>query len=317
MKEEWQYTQNQFDNVTKDTYLKMVKISTKHINALKAKAGDPYYDQLIADYEPLHEAFLEEYNGWKVSQGSHVGGTKSFEDLLDDLSSIKAEEWDIKIQVVYKRDTGPYLALLPNYRKPFQSGSRDARVNAVKDLSLAIGTDAALATVKADVDAFHQLLVDAREAQQGELTNTGDFSEDVEMARVAAAEGQYRSLGSLMNKFYKTPKAIEPFFDLANIRKSEQTEFTGTVKKTALKNIFKRTLEPADEIKITNTGDVTLKFAIVAEKNDAIGAVFVTVAAGEEQTVPASALGDVPGSKYLKVKNDDAASSGKFTVEIL
>lgn len=317
MKQDWRFVQNVFANVTKGNYLKMLKISTWHINALKAKAGDPYYDALIADYQPLHDAVVAEYNKWNTSKGTHVGGTASFEDLLKLLSGTKAEDWDIKIQGVYRRDTPKYLALLPNYRKPFQSGSNEARVDAVNNLSTAIGTDASLATEKADVVAFHTLLTDARTAQQGDISDTSDFSEDVEQARVAAADGQYRDLGSLMNKFYTTPKAIEPFFDLANIRNASQAEFTGTIKKEALKNIFKRTVEPAINFRLINNGAAPLKFAFVPEKNDAIGTAHVLVQPGEEEIVPGSALGNVPSSKYFNVKNDDAALDGKFTVEIL
>lgn len=317
MKQDWRFAQNVFGNVTKGNYLKMLKISTWHINALKAKAGDPYYDALIAAYQPLHDAVEAEYNKWDTSKGTHVGSTASFEELLKMLSEIKAEDWDVAIQNIYRRDTPKYLSLLPHYRKSFQSGSNEARVNAVKNLSKAIGTDAALATVKADVDAFILLLNKARTDQQGDLSDTSDFSEDFEEARVAAAEGQYRDLGSLMNKFYKTPKAIEPFFDLANIRKAPQAEFTGTVNKGALKNIFKRTVQPATEFRLINNGAAPLKFAFVSEKNDDIGATHVLVLAEEEETVPASALGKVPEDKFFKVKNDDAALDGKFTIEIL
>jgi hypothetical protein len=317
MKQSWHYVQNVFDNVTKGNYLLMLKISTWHINALKAKAGDPYYDQLIADYQPLHDAVVDEYNKWSTSKGTHVGGTASFEDLLELLSGTKAEDWDIAIQAVYRRDTPQYLALLPNYRKPFQKGSRDARVNAVNNLITAIGTDAALAALKAQLVIFLGLLNAARTAQQSALSNTGDFSEDVEVVRIAAAEGQYRSLGSLMNKFYKTPVAIEPFFDLLNIRKASQTEFTGTIKKEIVETIFKRTLEPETEIRLINEGTVALKFAFVPEKNDPIGAAFLLVQPGEEEVVAASSLGNVPESKYLNVKNDSTIVDGKFTVEIL
>lgn len=317
MKQEWRFVQNVFDNVTKGNYLRMLKISTWHYNALKAKTGDPYFDALFADYELLHNAYMTEYNNWFTSKGTHVGGTASFVDLLNQLSGAKAEEWDIKIQAVYRRDTPQYLALLPNYRIPFQSGPRDARVMAVQNLATAIGADAALALVKDDVVAFHKLLVDARTAQQGDLSSTGDFSEDVEKARIAAAQGQYRSLGSLMNHFYLTPEAIESFFDLANIRTAPQAEFTGTIKKEVLENIFKRTLEPAAQIRLINTGDAPLKFAFVPEKNDPIGAAFLLVQPGEEEIVSASALGNVPSSKYLNIKNDDVALDGKFKVEIL
>lgn len=317
MKQPWRYVQNVFDNVTKGNYLLMLKISTWHINALKAKAGDPYYDALIADYQPLHDAVVAEYNKWSTSKGTHVGGTASFEDLLEELSGIKAEDWDVAIQAVYRRDTPKYLALLPNYRGPFQKGSRDARVNAVNNLITAIGTDAALAALKAQVVTFLGLLNAARTAQQSALSNTGDFSEDVEVVRIAAAEGQYRDLGSLMNKFYQTPTAVEPFFDLLNIRKASQTEFTATIKKEVLENIFKRTLEPDAELRFTNIGDAALKLAMLPEKNDPIGAVFLLLQPGEEEIVPASSLGNVPSSKYLNVKNDNASLDGKITVEIL
>jgi hypothetical protein len=317
MKRKWMYVQNVFANVTNGNYLLMLKISTYHINALKAKAGDAYFDGLIAFYEPLHDAFVAEYNKWAASIGTHVGGTKTFDDFLRELSEDKIEEWDIAIQVVYRRSTGPYLALLPKYRKPFQSGSNEGRVSAVAALSVAIGASVPLAAVKTSVDAFLLLLNEARADQQGEMSDSSDYSEDVEVVRFAAAQGQYSDLGSLMTHFYLTPVAIEPYFDLENIRKVPQTLFTGTVKKESVINLFKRTMKPDTEILMANTATVPLKFAFVAEKNDDVAVLFIIVAPGEEETVPASALGNVPDNKYFKIKNEDTSTDGTFTVEIL
>lgn len=317
MKKLWSFVMNVFVSVTNGNYLRMLKISTWHYNALKAKAGLPFFDPLIAFYEPLHLAYVSEYNKWLTSKGIHVGGTASLEDLLELLSGTKIEEWDIKIQAVYRRDSPQYLALLPNYRGPFQTGSREGRISAVESLATAIGTDASLATVKADAIAFHLLLVNARSAQQGDLSETDDFSEDVEVARKAAGEGQYKNLGLLMGNFYQTPAGIEPFFDLENIRKIPQVEFAGTPKANTTSNIFKRTLQPGDNIRIINDGDVPLTFGIVAEKNDAVTAPSITVQPGEEEIVPASSLGSVPGSKYLNVRNDDVAVDGHFIVELI
>jgi len=71
----WSYVENVFLNVTIGSYQLMLIISTFHINALKTFAGDPFFDGLIAAYEPFHTAFQTQYSTWKQSGGSQKSKT--------------------------------------------------------------------------------------------------------------------------------------------------------------------------------------------------------------------------------------------------
>jgi hypothetical protein len=316
MQTPWQYIQNPFDNSTKDNYKKFFEISQHHLNALNTRIGDAFFDALIADYLPKHNGYRDLYNLHQTSEGTQKGKTATFEQLLDTESSTKIREWDIAIQGVHAQGSGRYIELLPNRRKPFQSGTRDERVNAVRNLSLAIGTDAALAAVKTDVDAFYGELTLARSTQQTTITATSEFSEDLEDARVVGAQGMYKNLGALMNKYYNDTDAIVPFFDLEKIRTHEQVQFIGSVIANSTLNIFKRTVEGTQKVRIINTGTVALTFCFANEKNDVCALPSITVAPGEEEIVDASLLGNVPGSKFFNVTNN-AAVEGDYEVTLL
>lgn len=102
----------------------------------------------FAELSPLSAAFNEAYQSWSTGKGLQKGKTTSLYSQFKLLSSQKIEDWDIAIQQVYKQNTPQYVSLLPNRRKPFQTGSQESRINAVGTLSEAIGADAALQNCK-------------------------------------------------------------------------------------------------------------------------------------------------------------------------
>src|SRR5260221_12572207 len=105
MKRLWIFLQNVFDNCTKGNFKKMLGISPQHYNSIKAKAGNPFFDALILVYEPTHQVYVDGYNAWDASGGTHEGGTASLEDQIRELSSTHIETWDIAIQTVYRKGT--------------------------------------------------------------------------------------------------------------------------------------------------------------------------------------------------------------------
>ena len=287
MKRTWLYLQNVFANVTANSFVKFMKISLYHFNAITAKAGDPFFDTLIANYNLAHKNYLTLYNKWTASEGTHKGSTGLFDSLLQTLSITNIEDWDIKIQNIYKKGTPKYVALLPHGRKPFQSGAKDDRVIAVSNLITAIGTDASLVAVKALVQAVSDSLVAARSVQQGTIGGTNHFSDDLELARLVAAKLMYKNLGLLIANFFEAPESASAYFDLETIRHAEQAEFLGHVSAHDDHFIAKRTLQPDDVIRLINTGTVPLVFRLADEKNDGAGSPSITVNAGEEEHVKA------------------------------
>jgi hypothetical protein len=318
MRRIWFFLQNVFDNCTKGNFIKMLGISTQHYNSINANAGDAFFDTLIAAYEPTHQWYVDAYNAWYASGGTHEGGTATMEQLIADLSSTHIETWDIAIQGVYRKGTPQYIAWLPDGRKPFQSGSIESRINAVAALALAMGVPPLpLAATLVDINAKHAALVAARATQQGEITDTGEFSTELETARLNCAEDLYGNLGLLMNHFKETPEAIAGYFNLELIRSHVQRDFSAQVAESAEHFIAKRTVEPDAQARLINTGPTTLRFWIANEKNDPVGAKFIDVAPMEEEVTAFSVIGNVPADKYFKVMNTSAVAPGSFEIVMM
>ncbi len=106
--------------------------------------------------------------------------------------------------------------------------------------------------------------------------------------------------GGLAQRYHHTPEHIGAFFNRTIIRNREQRALTGTVDISAQKNIAKRTLEPASQVRIVNTGPAPLRFYFAPEANDAPGQTGRTVAPGEDETIEVRALGTGPFLEFGK-----------------
>lgn len=317
MAKSWSFIENPFVNSTKGSYRKMKKLGDYTLAALQARAGTAFFDGLIAVQQPLVTSYNAAYNTWLVSRGTQKGRTEQVEILLKDLSGELIRKWDVAIQNVYAQTTPEYIALLPNRRKPFQSGSKQQRKAVVLALSTAIGADAALATTKTEIDNFYTELNDADSDQQGSLSATGGNSDGVEAQRLLIGIGMYGILGQLINNYKTTPEQIENFYDLETLRSKEQDLFTGDVDASETKLVCIRTLQPTDSIRLENAGDSIQRFAILAEENDNLDGIYVEVPANEQVIVTANKLGTIPANRYLKVQNMSNVVEGAWEVEMV
>ena len=310
----WMFSQNLFLNATDNSFVNAMKISTYHDNALDAVKDDPFFLGLYNTYHPLHVNYKTTYDTWLAREGTQEAGTLNLTQLLGLLSSTKILQWDSNILLKYNRSTPKYRGLLPNRRKPFQTGTQTDRVHAVKVLSDAIGTDEALADVKADIDSFYAQLEAAFNNQKANKSTGKSMSAELEDARVAMCTGMYANLGAIMQHFASDPGKIEVYFDLAAIRSHQQVLFTGHLKAGEVHTVVKHTFGANDEVTLTNNGNTQLKFYLAPAKEAQPGETFITLGHGEE-TVLASALGKLTDT-YLIVLNTDANYMGEFGVEI-
>jgi len=313
----WIYLQNPFLNVAGDNFTKFNAIVKFTYDRIKAKEGDTFFDDLIADLESSYQSWQSLYIEWESSAGAHKAATLAFTNKLKELQSDKIEDWDIAIQVVYKKSTPQYMNLLPHGRIPFQTGSQESRINAVAALVSAIGSDAALATLKAAIVIFQTSLNNAKSDQAAKLSTTGTLSHELILVIKVLSLFLYKILGKFVVHYYDNPTLIEPYFDLATIRTSAQVEFTKTVKATKTANIAKRKLKITDQIRIINSGDVSITIFYSPEKNDPHTTYGVNLAAHEEATYPSSDLGNLTTGNYLKAYNADSVIDAHFTLSIL
>jgi hypothetical protein len=316
MKRPWIYLDNPILNATDNSYRMAVRISTHHDSALNAAKADPFILGLYNSYHPVHQAFIDKYNAFVAQGGLQQGDTLNLRQLLRLLSGSKIGFWDSGIQIVYPPNTPKYMALLPNGRGPFQTGTQTQRISAVKGLSDGIGADAALATVKTDVSAFFTELNTANTTQKGSISVTKTLSDDVDAARIAMCIAQYADLGAFIQKHAADTIPVEQYFDLAAMRKGQQVLFTGSIKKESAHTIVKRTFGAGDNLELENPGVTELQFYLAAIKDAQPGSTVIKLAPGAKQTIVASALGNL-ADPFLMVFNPDAVNKGEFVVEMV
>jgi len=220
----WHYLENQFDNATAESYKRANILGEDHLAKLAAEQADPDIAFLYERFSPVQVLFVKNYTGWLKAKGIYKGWTQRMEEIQDKLSSDKIADWDNKIKAEVGEDSADHTTLLPNGRKPFQSGGRDARILEVKGLSERLEDFPALAAVKADVDAFAARMDAIRDTQQQKEDLVEKASDALEKLRKAMTAMMYGNLGRLMDKFMDGPLVIDRFFELQLIRETGKDE---------------------------------------------------------------------------------------------
>jgi hypothetical protein len=314
----WKYIDNQFEVATRTSYKKSLILSNYHDAALLTRQGvNPAYAPIYDRYHPLHLELVAQYSAWKSAGGAQQGQTLSLEQQLA-ASYDKVDDWDVAVQVVYRKTTPQYKAIFPDGRKPFRRGSLEQRINAFKTLGINIGADPALATVKAQVDAAYDMLDEIRDAQQGAKGNVKDGSSMLDAARVAAMDMQYRNLGFVMDTFYPTRETeCAIIFDLQTLRESDQRTFTSTLDPEETEQLLVHTFLPDDVLKakIDTNGPISL---YLASTPGGINSTAVVLSSTAEVSIPVSAFGDIDLAthRYLTaVSAADAVTKLRITLE--
>ncbi len=316
MQRVWIFLSNPFITAAGSNFKKAFKISTYTDAQLTARQADPFYGPLFKMYDPLHQTLSDAYNNWNAQNGTQKGSTLSFNQLLKNLCPGKVTGWEHDVTGTYAKGTPGYVAIFPQGHKPFQTGEKDQRVAAVKQLSVALTTDGSFAATLSDVTAFYKQLTDARTTQQGNIGNTITNSDAVSAATNAAMVGLYSILGSCIAQFAADPTQAEAIFDMETIRDRNQSTFKGTIAPMQSKLIAEHSFGTDDEMTLSNEGAVALSFYLAANENDgAAGYTLITVNAGDSKTAKASDFG-VATNTFLHAVNNDGAAEGKYKLEL-
>ncbi len=316
MEKKWTYVVNPITTSTKANYRKALLISSFHLNALQANITIAFILALYNYYLPIHNAFAAAYTAWEAQQGAKEGKTTSLKEKLAELRKTKIKEWDIGIQNVYLDGTPEYTALLPNHRVDFQSGKQLPRITAIKTLSTAIGSDAALADIKADIDDFYAIIKDIYDKQQGSKSSTKTKSTNVESARVAMCNAQFGNLGKFIQEYCANPDSLTPYFFLEEIQRKAQDFFMGAIKPERTKFLRRFTFKATSKVKILNKGNCDLYFYIVQTKFSPVPELVLTVHPGEEITTLASAMGNI-SNRIIMIGNSSVGIIGKYEFTFL
>jgi len=227
MAEKWSFLQNPFINATRSSRKLMLTIFTDHESRLEAQNSDADIGPLHARTVPVLSSYVGKYGAANSARAIHKGHTMIVEALLKELGDARIKKWDGKIQGEFPEGTSDYTILLPQKRGPFQTGTYEQRISAVKQLGErldAYSSNTVLAALKAEVDAFHVTIRDARDLQQQKEGDKTTTSQAAEAERLIAGILMYRNLGALMDKFGNDPEAIEQFYELSHIRRLSENE---------------------------------------------------------------------------------------------
>ena len=205
---------------------------------------------MLTEYTPAYNNFVNKYANRTQQGGAQKGDTKAFKLALNNMT-FNVNKWDIKISDIYEPGSVEYVKLFPNGHKPFITGKQFERVNAVKALQDAIGTDPALAVVKALVDAYYTVLFDTFDDKGVAQQTTGNTADALEQARIDVCNLQYKHLGELMGINYLNPIDTEKYFDLETIRVKQQTVFTKQLIHDTKALFFKRLMRSGQMLRIT------------------------------------------------------------------
>jgi len=295
-----------FANATRTSYSKANKLSHYHHAALrKAIETYPSLQVLYDRYHPLHEVFSKKYNKLSSAGGVQKGEGVNVKQQLK-LAMDKLEDWDIQIQVIHRKNTPRYKELFPQGHKPFRRGGLDSRISSFDILSRSIGDEAALAVLKAEVDASYQLLELARKAKDGAKGNKKSGSGNLKTAKRDIMDMQYRNAAWIADNFFSTREGMcNMLFDLQTLRDKRQRHFTATLKPQETKAILVRTFVADDQLrlKLEGEGSVTFYFATT---RGGINSQPVTISSNEDRTITVSAFGisDYSKHRYLTVVNE-------------
>jgi len=255
MEAPWHYLVNQFVNTTEGSYKKALQLSMYHNSALQQRMtddpGDPDWATLYNRYNPFHVSYAQNYTQWKTADGSQQGHTLGLDQMLAELP-MQVDSWDSQVKSVpgFAKGSANHQALFPYGRKPFNTGSKNARIEAVNTLAEAMAPFPALSAVTGVVSIYYTQLLAARNTQTGAISNTKFKSKAVELNRVAVMTEQYRNLGFMIDKAADNPEFIAPLFDLNVLRQSDQERYTGTLIPGETEAVLIHTFMDDDRIKV-------------------------------------------------------------------
>ena len=315
-KKPWIFTSNPFNTATEGSYVAGLQLSTYLDAALNAAKADAAILLLYNYYHPIHVAYVGAYTVWNVQGGTQIGQTQTLVQLLDGLTA-KVNAWEYTIMGTFPKGTPTFNALFPHGHGAFTRGTQTNRIAAVTALDNALTPYAALASTKTDVHNYFTQLDAANNTQKGTKTVKNTNSDQVEAQRILMANGQMYVYGGLVQKFVTQLDRVGDFFDLQLIRNGKQTQFAGHTNADSIGNVFKRTLAPGTQIKLTNTGNVEIRFYLATNPGDAGIAPIVMVSAHQNTMVDINQLGDPLTQHYLNTFNQDPSQTATWEVEIM
>ena len=215
----WIHLSNPFFHPLKSSYKKTDVVVVDTLSKFnKERSDSSFIDSLYQRLKPFGEVFKEKLIDWQLANQHYAGATLRVGNLSDELRGSLIRKWDILIQVVYDINSPEYLELLPNNRTPFQTGSREARINSVGNLAKNLLNYPDLADLQVQVQTFYDGIVKVRDRQQGLERKVRFCSDDLKAAQQNVIDELHYVFLSLKLQHYKNTAVVTGYFQMDMLR---------------------------------------------------------------------------------------------------
>ncbi|MFN0202971.1 MAG: hypothetical protein ACKVTZ_15715, partial [Bacteroidia bacterium] len=279
-----------------------------HRDKLSQYVSDP---EIAALHQALDMVFKQYETAFaKVSSQAafYKGNTLLVENLMQQLSSQKIKQWDIWIQNVYLEGSAEYMMLLPTYRKPFQSGAYELRIDAIRSLEISLQKFPTLNNVLLDVQTFLQTIDSTRTTQQQVETQDATNRQNLETLRQTLAQLMHKTFGFLLYKHADNPSQISRYYEMKYLQ-SPSSAATKTYTKYTVSAGGRITLFDGQltansyiSLKVKSAGNV--KVFSSADTNAALPNDALEANSAEEQAFYANEVSDANGFNWLILVNE-------------
>ncbi len=311
----WQPGENFIRNGVRENYTTAVKVSTFHFNALTTQSSNAAIAALLTIFTPKHNALINASSTKESDLGDRIGDTKTKDDLLLDLTQNQLPEWQRLIGNVYRKKSAAFKTLFPYGLKPFNSGTIDNRILAVKTLRDKCVADASLSVVAALIVTFYTTISTARTAQEGEKTDvTFDIGNQLDAIEQMCIT-QFADYGAIVNLFPNNSNKIKSFFDVVNLQKHMHSNlYEGVVNKNKIRNVATKTVKARSTIRVTC--DVDLQVWVIDSSKNKAHPHGSFVPAGVPTIIGFPDLGDF-NNRVFQIQNLSLTTQGHYSIEFL
>lgn len=231
----WHYLINTFLVVTASNYKKALSLGVDHLAKLVANQSDAFIAAMVATFDPVMQAFMAAQQNLDAALGDYKGETQSVEGLFKLMNDEKLSYWEGQVFYFYPKGSDQATQLLPKGRGPFQTGTYEQRILAIKTFGDKCALITNLVPLSVNVLAFHTQIASARALQQssgeGQVATLRTLRET---ARVMLCTEMFSNLGLLMSHYKTNPTQVGNYFDLTLVRSksksaSDETTISGKV----------------------------------------------------------------------------------------
>ncbi len=306
---------NPFVTAMDSSIANAAEIAQKVLDALQSQQStDSRIADLVTYFIHINQAFQDETALQKSNVIGKVASTKKVVTTVKGMA-VQLKSWMKQISNVYPEGSDEYDRLLIGGTKDFYNGSRTKRLIRVNALITAIGTDAALATVLLQIQAYATKLTKSISSQTINVTAVGTDTTDINKLRDACTSGIWYVYCGLIMIFIDTPSKALKFLPMTFIyNAANQITHTLVVPAHIIKKICIHTFKTGETVTLTNNLVVPIKVGLAIDATATV-LVWYTILPSEPKTINPDLLGNIL-YKYIMAQNEDLLISGDITLTI-